>query len=154
MTVNDKFEIRATAEPLLPQILKAFKHLGSEIIPMLRAELNHYDSGSFYSEVSKESSPADQYFIASPGGDDDTSMTSTCSPYFAHGIAASSLQISDSSLRVNSPSGEHYPTSTVHTDSTKHNCSPSNPNSGPSSDFPPAHSSHSEIPPIKVGTYF
>ena len=149
-------------EPLLPQILKTFKHLGPDVIPILRAELYHH--ASLYPEVSKESvcdSLADQYPIRSPGGDDDTSMTSACSPDLSHSIAASSLlQISDPDLRANSPrfiqsmSPPHYPPSTMYAGSTKTLDSTSDPNASPSGCFPRSNSSHSEIPTIQVQTRF
>ena len=151
-------------EPLLPQILKAFKHIGPNVIPILRNELCHHVSGSFSPGVSKESrcnSPADQYPIASPGGDDDTSMTSACSPDLSHVTAASSLlQISDPHVGANSPrfirpmSAPHNPPSAMHAGSTKALNSTSDPNVGPSGRFLRSNSSHSEIPTIRVQTPF
>ena len=149
-------------EPLLPQILRVFKHLGSDVIPMLRAELDHHESGSFSPGFSKESicnSPADQYPIASPGGDDDTSMTSACSPGLSHSVALSSLlQISDplpanSSCSIQPISMLHYEPSTMYTGSTKSLNSP-DPNPGPSEGFPCSTSSHSETPEIRVQVHF
>jgi len=156
-------ESLSMTEPLLPQILKAFKHIGPAIIPMLRDELHYHESSSFSPGVSKESvcdSPADQYPIASPGRD-DTSMTSACSPDLSHDIAASSLlQFSDPGLRASSPrsiqpiSALHYPPAAMYTGSTKTLDSSSNTNSGPSDSLPRSNSSHPEIPTIQVQTSF
>lgn len=151
-------------EPLLPQLLKPFKHIGPNVIPILRNELCHHASGSFSPGVSKESicgSPADQYPIASPGGDDDTSMTSACSPDLCQVTAASSLlQISGPHISANSPrfirpmSAPHHPPSTMHPGSTKTLDSTSDPNVGQSGRFLRSNSSHSEIPTIQAQTLF